>query len=173
MTLTKRQKTLMVVFFIGLAALGVDRTFLRPQGGAAAASADPLLRPDERVSPLANVPVLQEPPGRTGVAARLDRLWSDKDADPEQGRDPFAPAAPWGQSAPSTDTKTVDEAALFIAGHRLTAVVIDPRASYAVVNDRALTPGQSIDGFKLVSIGKRSALFEQGGRRAVLELVNQ
>ncbi len=173
MTLTKRQKTLLATFFIGLAALVVDRTFLRPQGGAAAASADPLAASDKQVSLVANIPVLEAQTGPTGVARRLNRLWSDKEGNPESGRDPFALAAPWYDKVEAGDSNTPDEAALFVSGHQLTAVVIDPRGSYAVVNDHLLIPGQSLDGFKLVSVGNRSAVFEQGPRRAVLELVNQ
>jgi hypothetical protein len=42
-----------------------------------------------------------------------------------------------------------------------------------VVNDRLLIPGQSLDGFRLVTVGNRSAVFEQGTRRIVLELVKE
>ena len=173
MTLTKRQKTLLAVFFVGLAALVVDRTFLRPQGGAAAASANPFAASDKQVSPAANIPMLEPQTGPTGVARRLDLLWSDKEVNPEQGRDPFALAVPWYDNVAAGDSKTPDETALFVSGHQLTAVVIDPRGSYAVVNDHLLVPGQSLDGFKLVSVGNRSAVFEQGSGRAVLELVNK
>jgi hypothetical protein len=173
MTLTKRQKTLLAVFVVGLAALVVDRTFLRPQGGAAAASASPFTPSDEQVSPVANIPVLEPQAGPTGLARRLDRLWPEKDVNPEQGRDPFSLASPWYDNVDANNLRAPDEVALFIGGHQLTAVVIDPRGSYAVVNDRLLIPGQSLDGFRLVSVGNRSAVFEQGTRRAVLELVNK
>jgi hypothetical protein len=173
MTLTKRQKTLLATFFIGLAALVVDRTFLRPQGGAAAASADALAPSDKQVSLVANIPILAAPTGSTGVAQRLDRLWSDNQVNPEQGRDPFSLAVPWYDKGETSDAKTPDEAALFVSSHQLTAVVIDPRGSYAVVNDQLLIPGQSLDGFRLVTVGNRSAVFEQGTRRVVLELVNK
>jgi hypothetical protein len=173
MSLTKRQKTLLAVFFVGLAALGVDRTFLRPQGGAATASANPFASSDKQVSLVANIPVLGPQTGLTGVAQRLDRLWSDKEVNPEQGRDPFSLVVPWYDKVEAGGSKTPDETALFVSGHQLTAVVIDPRGSYAVVNDHLLIPGQSLDGFKLVSVGNRSAVFEQGAYRAVLELVNK
>jgi hypothetical protein len=173
MTLTKRQKTLLAVFLIGLAALVVDRTFLRPQGGAAAASAEPLEPSDKEVSPAANIPVLQQESGPTGVAQRLDRLWSDKTDDPRQGRDPFSLATRWHNDPGGTGVKTPDDVAAFVRSHQLTAVVVDPRASCAVVNDQLLVPGQAIDGFKLIAVGNRSAVFEQGSRRAVLELVSK
>lgn len=173
MTLTKRQKTLLATFFVGVAALVVDRTFLRPQGGAAAASADPLAASDKQGLLVANIPVLEAQSGPGGVAQRLDRLWSDKGGNPEFGRDPFSLPVPWYDNVEAGGGKAPDETALFVSGHQLTAVVIDPRGSYAVVNDHLLIPGQSLDGFKLVSVGNRSAVFEQGPRRAVLELVNQ
>jgi hypothetical protein len=173
MTLTKRQKTLLAIFFVGLAALVVDRTFLRPQGGAVAASANPFTPSDKQVSLVANIPVLEPEASPAGVAQRLDRLWPAQEVNPEQGRDPFSLSSPWYDNVDTNGVQTPDEVALFVGGHQLTAVVIDPRGSYAVVNDRLLIPGQSLDGFRLVSVGNRSAVFEQGARRAVLELVNK
>jgi hypothetical protein len=39
-----------------------------------------------------------------------------------------------------------------------------------LVDDSTLTPGQSLDGFTLVAVGPRSALFEGDGKQVVLKL---
>ena len=88
-------------------------------------------------------------------------------------RDPFSLPASWPDNGDGSGGKGLDAAATFIGTHRLTAVVIDGRESYAVLDDRFLVPGQSVDGFVLLSVGDRSAVFERDGRRITLELVDE
>ena len=171
MGLTKRQKTLCTVFVIGLIALVVDRVFLRPQGGPRAASADSTKTADASTRPSDNNADKKEPP-RASVAERLNQFWPYTETVVEETRDPFALPVSWLDNRATGPAKTPDAAALFAAQHRLTAVVLDARESYVLVNDHFLVPGQSLDGFTLVSADKRSVVFEQGSLRAVLELVN-
>ena len=108
------------------------------------------------------------------MAERLDSLWSEKEPDFEQVRNPFALPASWFGNA----------------GHRRRSsrpmrwpFYPDPSArgrsswtaekSYALVDDQFLVPGQTLDGFTLVSVGDRSAVFEREGAQAVLELINK
>jgi hypothetical protein len=173
MNMTKRQKTLLVIFFIGLAALTADRTFLRPQGGASAASADTLPPAQGSVLLSDNIPTLADQPARPGVMERLHRMWSNQDITVEQMRDPFSLPASWSDKVTNDTVRLPNDAARFVRGHQLTAVVVDGRESYVLVNDQLLVPGQCIDGFTLVAVGDRSAVFEQDGIRAVLELVGR
>jgi hypothetical protein len=172
MSMTKRQKTFLAIFSIGLVALIVDRTILRPQGGPSAASASSLAGSAESVLPSDNIPALTDEPQSPPLAERLNSLWSGQEADTEQVRDPFALPPSWSDTGGANGTTISDAAAAFVSGHQLTAVVIDGRESYALVNDQFLVPGQGIDGFKLISVGARSAIFEHGGTRATLELVD-
>ena len=77
------------------------------------------------------------------------------------------------------DTRTppgerlTDAAARFIRTHPLAAVVVNGEESYALVDDQFLVPGQTVDGFTLVSVGDRSAVFEREGEQAILELANK
>ncbi len=173
MNITKRQKTLLVIFLIGLAALAVDRTFLRPQGGASAASADTLQPAQDSVLPSDNIPTLADRTAGPGAIERLNRMWSNPDITVEQMRDPFSLPASWSDKVSDDDIKLSNATARFISGHQLTAVVVDGRESYVLVNDHLLVPGQCIDGFTLVAVGDRSAVFEQDGTRAVLELAGR
>jgi hypothetical protein len=172
MKLEKRQKMFLAIFFLGLVALVVDRTFLRPQGGARAASA-------ESVGTGESVPPSLEAAGPEGkapgarVAGRLNQLWAEETAALEPPRDPFALPPSWFDNVVEHGVRMADEVALFLHKHRLGAVVMEEEKTYALVNDRFLTPGQWLDGFQLVAVGDRSAVFEREGKRATLELAKE
>ena len=48
--------------------------------------------------------------------------------------------------------------------------MIQGGGSCALVDDSYLCPGQYLDGFMLVSVDSRSAVFERDGKQAVLDL---
>jgi hypothetical protein len=52
-------------------------------------------------------------------------------------------------------------------------MVVRNGQSCALVDDSTLIPGQPLDGFTLVAVGPRSALFERDGRQVVLHLAGQ
>jgi hypothetical protein len=173
MTITKRQKRLLTIFFVGLAALLIDRVFLRPQGGPSAASADSSPSVEGSVSLVENLPVLDSPTQGLEVAQRLDSLRSDEELDLVGVRNPFSLPASW-HDEPQERPKTIpDAAAAFARTHRLTAVARDEPRSYALVDNHFLTPGQDIDGFRLIAVRDRSAVFERDGKQVVLELVDK
>jgi hypothetical protein len=171
MVLEKRQKMLIATFVLGLAGLVMDRVFLRPQGGTktASASAFELYGAPASTGDPAPSPQTQEPT----VAERLNRLWSGPEVNEVDARDPFTLTGSW-QASPAADAPPApDEAAVFAKAHPLVAVVVDGRQSCALVNDRVLAPGDRIDGYTLVSVGPKSAVFERQGKQIVLELVSK
>jgi hypothetical protein len=169
MASTKRQKVLVAVFVIGLTALIVDRVWLRPK----AASADSLAGSAAQASSAASHPSSQAAPNRPSVAQRLESLWPDREPNFSDVRDPFCLPRSWSGVQKDGSAATGDPATAFAATHRLSAVLVEGRVSYALVGDRFLTPGQEIDGFKLVSVGDRFAVFEGQGSRVVLKLMNE
>ncbi len=171
MDFTGRQKKLVAIFLMGLVALVVDRTILRPQGGPSAASADALHPLAQSVPLTDNIPILEEERTR-GMAERLNAIWPAAGTDFTQMRDPFSLPASWPDNMAGTGKEKLGAAA-FVRAHKLAAVVIDGRESYAVVDDRLLVPGQYVDGFMLVFVGDRSATFERDGRQITLELVDE
>ncbi len=171
MSMTKRSRRLLAVFLIGLIALVADRTILRPQGGPGAASA--AMESGDSGLLSGNVPVLQSEPAGAGVAERLHNLWSEKEPDFEHRRNPFALPASWFGTPEAPGERMSDVMSRFIRTHQLAAVVLDGEKSYAHVDDRFLVPGQILDGFMLVSVGDRSAVFEREGAQAVLELISK
>lgn len=172
MVLERRQKAFVATFFLGLIGLVMDRVLLRPQGPAETASAvasEAYAVPVSTGDPAASPPETQNPT----VAERLDRVWPDQEVTDVNLRDPFSLAPLW-QAGPAVDTPPApDEATVFARTHPLVAVVMDGRQSYVLVNDRVLTPGDHVDGFTLVSVAAKSAIFERQGKQIVLELVSK
>jgi hypothetical protein len=169
MTLTKRQKVLVAVFVVGSAALLVDRVWLRPK----AASADSPTGSGANASSTASSPSSGVTPDKSSVAQHLDSLWPEREPNFADVRDPFCLPSSWSGVQKDGSGATGDPTAAFVATHPLSAVLAEGRVSYALVGDRLLTPGQEIDGFKLVSVGDRFAVFEGRGARVVLKLTSE
>lgn len=169
MTLTKRQKTLIGVFCVALVAVVAERVFVRPRGGPRAASAD---SPEEVVEA---VPSADDQPGAESpsVAQRLRDLAGGEEPNLAALRNPFSLPASWSPRTVQGSAAVPDAAARFVRTHQLTAVVMDGPRSGALIDNRFLVPGQVIDGFRLVSVADRSAVFEGQGRQVTLELHSQ
>lgn len=171
MTATKRSSMLLTLFFIGLVALVADRTILRPQGGPHSARATD--EPADSGLLSDNVPILEPLPPEQSMARQIDGLWSGEMPDFEQMRNPFALPAAWLDVPPKPGERIPDAAALFIRTHQLSAVVLNREGTYALVDDQLLPPGRILDGFTLVEVRDREAVFEREGKQAVLELANK
>ncbi len=170
MNLNKRQKTFLIIFFVGLVALVVDRTILRPQGGPSAASAESFVAPEGSVLPAGDAPAPGGAPPGPGLAERMGPLWLPEPADFERVRDPFVLPPSWFEALGGAGEAGPDPAALFAERHQLTAVVVDGQVSYALVDDRFIALGQQVEDFTLISVSDRVAVFEHRGKRAFLEL---
>jgi hypothetical protein len=171
MGLGKRQKALIGVFALGLIALMVDRVFLRPQGGAGKASGVEIGDSNRGVgdSAAASPDEAQRP----SVAQRLERLWSDHEANDVGMRDPFSLKGSWLDGSGEDPAVVSSPLTEFAKTHSLVAVVMDGRQSYALVGDRVLKLGDQIDGFVLTSVGPKSAIFDRQGEQVVLELATK
>jgi len=176
MNLTKRQKGLSVVFLVGLVAVAADRTILRPQGGPQAASAG---SGASSAGPAISSVVLAREVPQTGAAARatltkrLNNLLASPGIGAGVSRDPFSLPASWSDTGQTEEEKRPDAVQEFTQRHQLKAVVVQGRQTWALVGDSFLVPGQSLEGFTLISVGYRSAVFEREGRQAVLPLVDK
>lgn len=58
----------------------------------------------------------------------------------------------------------------FAAMHRLTAVMSGPSGDLAVIGGQTIRLGQSLDGFTLVAVDSRSAIFREGDVEVTLTL---
>ncbi len=107
------------------------------------------------------------------VAQRLDKLALGREADAQTQRDPFSLPPSWSDTPTGKGDKTPDAAEAFARRHQFRAMGVHNGQSCALVDDSTLTPGQSLDGFTLLAVGPRSALFEGDGKRVVLHLAGQ
>jgi len=170
MALTRRQKTLLSVFGLGVIALAADRTILRPQGGPASATAS---QSSDSASPSGGAPAPEDQPLPLDMADRLAALWPGQENEMEQTRNPFALPSTWFDAAGASGDRRPDAVRRFIRTHRLTAIGMQAGESYVMVDDQFLVPGRHVDGFTLVWVGDRSAVFECEGKQAVLELTDK
>ncbi|MCL5282146.1 MAG: hypothetical protein M1376_19835 [Planctomycetes bacterium] len=104
------------------------------------------------------------------VAQRLDKLTSGKEAGSEMVRDPFSLPPTWSDTTAGKEEGTLDVTEVFVQRHQFRAMVVRDGQSCALVDDSTLIPGQSLDGFTLIAVGPRSALFEGDGKQVVLHL---
>lgn len=186
MNLTKRHKVFLAVFLVGLVALVADRTILRPEGGPRAASANPA----ETYTVAQNLPFqasgeglgFGNQPQGTPLAERLASLVTREEAvstaqEAQNGitglRNPFLLPPSWLSASGAVDAPVPDIVARFVRMHHLAGVVKNGRECRALVDDQFLVVGQVLNGFTLVAIGDRSAVFERDGLQAVLELLNR
>lgn len=169
MALTKRQKTLIGIFCVALVVVVAERVLVGPRGGPDAASADSLEEVVEAVLSEEDQPEAESP----SVAERLRDLAAGEEPNLAQLRNPFSLPASWFPRAVQGSAAVEDAAARFVRTHQLTAVVMDGPRSGALIDNRFLVPGQVLDGFRLVSVADRSAVFEGQGRRVTLELLTR
>jgi len=107
------------------------------------------------------------------VAQRLDKLTCGKQAGSDALRDPFSLPPSWSDTTAGKGERAPDPTGEFVRQHQFRAVVVRNGESSALVDDSFLVPGQSLDGFTLVAVGPRSALFERDGQQVVLSLAGQ
>ncbi|UCG33114.1 MAG: hypothetical protein JSU68_00495 [Phycisphaerales bacterium] len=120
--------------------------------------------------------------GPAPLALRLDQKLAEYD-DVDPPRDPFQlsdtmkaalPPPPSAKRNPQTVGTPPGPPELTAEGfesiHRLEAVLVAGSSSMAVVNGQTVYLGESLDGFALVSVEDRSAVFERGEERVTLIL---
>lgn len=178
MKLTKRQKVCIAGLAAAVAIMVADRVFFglaptTPEQATADDIQSPLPQPSQTAEPLADeTPGESSPMHEDSLAMRLEALWKTEDLDWGRIPDPFVPPDAWAAELPS-ETKAVSQqtpAERFARLHRLEAVLMVGGAGFAVVGDKCVPVGQELDGFKLVSVGERSAVWESDGAGVTLVL---
>lgn len=177
---TNERKVLAGVLTVALLALVVN-AFI-PGGGLAGpakanAASNPVSPPKAKTSaaasPAAVDLTLAEPVGPS-LAQRLAKFAKTDHAAQVQ-RDAFAPSHQWLEHAGMVQRSGVKQAQgtqAFAAHHHLMAVVGsgNGQGGLAVVDNRSLEVGDRLDGFTLVKLGRRSAVFAGAGGRVTLTL---
>lgn len=160
---------------LGVAALGLiaDRTVFKPS--EAVASTDEYLVEESEDGDDGVLPNTAAASGHS-VAKRLQQFGQERQVNPLSVANVFHPAWRPVATAPTTapvKNPTQDGAETFMQKHRLTAVMGANRSgasAYAIVDGKLLRIGQAQDGWTLVSVGSRSAVFESNGVSAELHV---
>ncbi len=172
MTLTKSQSVYVAIMVIAVGALLIDRTLLQPEP-AQAAALQYAIPPSERDPVDLEAPRSEGPaPRQVAIARKLEQIAEQRGLDPTGVIDAFRPSPMWlalGE-VPVAPVETGLLAERFRKAHTLTAVMGSGDGGWAIVDGRTLFIGRVLDGFTLVSVGRRSAILESGDARVVLTL---
>ena len=146
MMLNGRQKAGVLVLAVGIAALAVDRVFVLPKSAPAS---EPGAFVDSYTAAASEGETAPAPPAsRTQtVARRLDAAWSDKNLRLEAPRNLFALPESWDRNSASGNAARPRRTAMasFAAAHTLEAIIIDAEGQRALIDDRLVRLGESLD----------------------------
>lgn len=169
MSVTKSQKVWFGLLGIGVCALVADQW---TNGTAALEAANETPSADVAGDTL---PAAAGDVGGAGkplsLAARLTSLAAGDRAGGDV-RDAFAASPAWVRvEEPTTPTPVpVDFAGEFRRSHKLKAIFQSDGTDRALIDGELLSVGQSLDGFKLIAVGRLRATFARGEVRAELAL---
>jgi len=186
----RRGRVPLILLAVLLAALGIDRFVLTPghvkPSTAIATPAVPSgTRPVIASPQSGDVPQPAEPdapkplgprrdegrPGATCLAARLESLAAERELDVAGVKDAFAPSSEWvGPGPDSAEAAQGGPAWRFAKEHRLRSVLVSDDAGSVTVNNTVVALNEEIDGFKLVSVTDRTAVFQCGDESVELKL---
>jgi hypothetical protein len=172
MKVTKQQKVLCAVLVAGALLIGADQLGMLP--GSVQASEAPATSeydvPRQTAAAATPVEASTQPSSGPCLARRLRQAGQSVREGPV--RDVFAPGSAWVvpvEVAARTDP-AVQAIEQFKQTHRLTGIVSGGGRENAVIDGQIIAVGQPIDGFRLVSLSRRSATFEHGSIRFELTM---
>jgi hypothetical protein len=106
-----------------------------------------------------------------GLATRLSSIARSESLHGESVRDAFRPPGAWVGASRLASPDEMAVAAREFQNRRLTAVIMRTSGrGVAIVDQRTVAVGQSLDGFLLVAVKERSAVFRRGTQRVELRL---
>lgn len=165
MKLTKQQQVLGGVMFLGLIAVGVDR--FMPKAGAAteADSADLLVEHHSPVAPATATNLSRTHLFNQRLASNVTNI------KPHRGA--FELATVWQSAAKPTAAAAAENTATdeFANNHRLSNTMARGEHSGAVIDGKLIVVGQTIDGFKLLSVTGRTATLSNGHAHVTLNQI--
>ncbi len=173
MKLSKQRKMIIGVLALVLSALAADRVFLGAEeaGPRRAIGASVGSTPSDD-GPLGDGAIsaagMSVPMGES-LADRLRTLSEARGLKIDGVRDAFVVSETW---APKPEKKASQAGVLrvkFAKTHELMAVM-PGKISMAIVNGKCYQVGRKVDGYTLVEVGRRLAVFERDGKRVELKL---
>jgi len=180
MTLSRSRTIVLAVLALAVTALLVDRLVLAPSAGGpararAASTAEGSPSGTGEASSPAPATSPQADPGPR-LADSLEAVAEPCELDPDRLRDGFVPAKAWLEElvepppeAEASEPQT-SPATRFAERHTLTSVILTSHSGSAVIDGKVVPVGQTIDGFRLIRLSRRSAVFEGDGEEVALHL---
>ncbi len=172
MTLTKSQRVYVAIMVIVMVALLIDRTLLQPEPAQASVLQYAVPSSERDPGDLESAPSEGPAPRQVAIARKLEQIAEQRGLDPTGVIDAFRPSPIWLQA--SEVPVEIEQPELlverFMKAHTLAAVMGSGKDGWAIVDGRTLLIGQVLDGFTLVSVGRRSAVLESGDARVLLTL---
>lgn len=177
MQLSKQHKIYAAILGLAVAALAADQFVMAPPPAeeVAAAPVTPQ-RTERKPAAPSTMPAVASAPAEAGNAAIAQRLKTvaAQQGAPTTAADAFTPSTSWvhvpekkQEAAVSPD---IELAKQFLRQHRLTAVMKSGGGGIAVIDGKPYKPGQQIDGFRLASVGERSAVLRRGVAKIEIKL---
>jgi hypothetical protein len=184
MKLSRERKAYAGMLVLGLLALGADRFII---GSPSSAGADEYTGGPENVPAMADdadAAPPAEPAGpapRTEVVSLGQRLRQFGAGGEQPMVDLFQLPAAWRPTGPEplvarpAQRSSLSPAELF-KRRKLTGVLVETTGlgrRQAIVDGHAILLGHSLDGFRLVAVTQKTAVFEGDGQQVVLQAVEQ
>lgn len=183
MKVNKQQKILGCVLVIGAIALCSDRLFFLKSGpaateSAAASASEYAVAPAAAsAAPTKTTPITASTPVASVQNITLSqRLRNAAAAQTNRPlKDAFAFSSAWGNGSDADNAAPASASAgeVFKQSHRLTGVLSSNGRAVAMVDGKLVPVGQSVDGYRLVSISHRSATFESAHSQVILNLAER
>ena len=176
MALNKERKVLLGLLGSAGLILAIDQLLLSPPSGARASTGSPATLTPANPTP-ASASDTRKPGATTqGLSQQAARQWNEKlhaalgDQEVEHDLNPFAEVVATANDAREAGPMSVEA---FVSQHQLSLVLLSGDTSVAMVNGKPVRLGEEIEGYRLISVDSRSAVFQSGTQTAELSLPKQ
>jgi hypothetical protein len=179
MKLTKERKIYVGLFVLAAAAFVGDQLFSGPSHPEASAEAALVVPAAARTAAIASISTAKERASASleqggsslRLAEKLAAVDREQALSTTELSDPFQTAKSWDAPQVSSDNRP----AAFAQRHKLTAVMVSSARNggeSAIIDGELVRVGQSLDGFRLIEVSTRSAVFECNKQLARLALAD-
>lgn len=174
MKLSRERKVYFAALVLGLCALGIDRITRGGGTGAETEGEAAVIKPAvHSPAPPTSRPIVASThtsgsPG--GTLAR--RLQDARRPDSARGTPPdlFQVSAKWAGTVAHAAPPAAPDAVRFRATYHLTGVLISPQGNRAIVNGRSVRVGETLEGFRLMSVDVGRAVLDSGRTQVILSI---
>jgi len=164
--MTARRKSLVLLLALGAIALVADRFIPRSENTALADEPDTAV-----AATAAALPVASPSPAAPAGPSLSERIRKAREQNPHlSSRDMFQVPLSWAGPPKSAQQTAAPTPPRFDETHRLTGLILAGERTGALIDGMLIKVGQSIDGYRLVSVANNTAVFESAGERAVLRV---